>query len=163
MLLLLLPTLGLASPDAASLTDSAMSVLSVRDDPGCDALLALGEPAQVRAALTELVEVELPPWAPMRAASCLTELAASDARAWAVVEGLLQRPEQPGFVLAVLGRLDGLPSERAERAAQLAIQRSTTQASLQRIVPARLQDSAHASVRAIGRAAPTSAEPSSPQ
>lgn len=163
MLLLLLSTLGLASPDAASLTDAAMAVLSVRDDPGCAALFALGEPAQLRVALTELVEVELPPWAPMRAASCLTELAASDPQAWTVVEGLLQRPDQPGFVLPVIGRLDGLPSERAERAAQLAIQRSATQASLQRIVPARLQDSAHAQVRAIGRAGLSSAEPITPQ
>lgn len=149
MLLLLALSSSVALAAEPSVEEGVGQALSLREDPGCQHIFAIGSQAEVRAALTSAVETSLPPWAPLRAAGCLTELAATDDAAWQTVQGLLQRPDQPGFVLAVVERVDVLPEARAERAAQLAMERVQTARALRRTVPTKLSQSTYPQVRAV--------------
>ncbi|TVQ91428.1 MAG: hypothetical protein EA397_10265 [Deltaproteobacteria bacterium] len=147
--LLALAASSVAFAQGPSMQERVDGVLSEREDPGCDKLFALGARGLVRDALIAAVQTELPPWAPLRAASCLTELAVHDEQAWETVQDLLQRPDQPGFVLAILDRAHALPVERAELVAQHSLERAQQVRALQRTVPTRLKASPYPSVRAL--------------
>lgn len=138
-----------ADPVEASVADRVSETLAARHDVGCPAVFELGDTAQVRAALVDVAAQELPPWAPLRAASCLTELAASDPLAWAAARDLIDVPGKPGLALAVTQRLDHLDSARAEELAKRALARAEHEPRLAtKIVPA-VTRSEHAAVRAL--------------
>ena len=84
--------------------------LSVRDpEPSCDDLTRdISDPITALRAVVETVQ--MPPWAPMRAASCLLEQpenARDDAMAW------LAHPNKRGLAMLVVARLDHYPEPLA--------------------------------------------------
>jgi len=121
--------------------------LASRVEVSCTDVLALGPADQVRSALVAATERALPPWAPLRAAGCLTELAASDDAALQHVQGLVGLQDQPGFALAVSERLHVLPEARAVQLATAALDNPAP--ALKRRLPARLLQSPSAPVRAL--------------
>jgi hypothetical protein len=93
--------------------------LSIRDPaPDCAAVEALA--AEPRAALLAVVEhASMPPWAPMRAAHCLTtrhtEASKGELLAW------MSQEETRGLALLVMAELDGLAEPIAVELAQAAL------------------------------------------
>jgi hypothetical protein len=84
--------------------------LSVRDpEPDCDEVTS--DLFDATAALrTVVATVQMPPWAPMRAAACLLshpEVGRTDALDW------LAHPNKRGLALLVMARLDGFPEALA--------------------------------------------------
>lgn len=136
------------APVADPVGDRVGELLAMRHDPGCGAIRAVGAAGEIRDLLRAATATEMPPWAPIRAASCLAELAATDDIAWEAVRDLIGRPEQPGFVLAVLERADELPADRALHVARVGLDRARAEPSLRRAVPTRASRSEHAVVRA---------------
>lgn len=95
--------------------------LAMRHPMPCAELEAL-TPTPVDTLLHVVDTVEMPPWAPMRAAQCLIERHPLEARAslevWVVEPGL------KGLGRLVLGALDALPVEVALPVAERALQGS---------------------------------------
>ena len=149
-LFLLLTTFALgAEPVEASVADQVTASLAARHDTGCASIFALGDAAVVRDALVDATTHEAPPWAPLRAASCLTELAVTDGVALSAVRELIDVPGKPGFALAVSQRLDVLDPAQAEQLGKLALARADREPRLaRRIVPV-MERSAHDAVRAL--------------
>ena len=172
MIVLLLAAVGFAAPDVdgpqavdvpapvvahdhttfsllevESVAQGVDRALASRREIPCDQVLDLGSTADVRTALAAATERELPPWAPLRAASCLTDLAETDDVALAYVQQLVARTDAPGFALAVTERLDHLPELRAVSIAQVAV--ANPSPALRSRLPARLRESSYSTVRAL--------------
>lgn len=158
LILIVLSTLGFAAE--GSVSDQVGALLAQRHDPGCAAVLAVGDTTSVRDALVAAAEREAPPWAPMRAASCLTELAATDTAAWTATRELLGREDQPGFAMAIAAKVDVLPEEHAVVVANTVAERVAVQPRLARAVAPTFEMSRHAAVRAVELTAP--ATPAAP-
>jgi hypothetical protein len=139
-----------AAPSETPASAQVGELLAMRHDPGCGAIRAVGPSGDVRDALVAATATPMPPWAPIRAASCLAEFAATDDIAWEAVRDLIGRPDQPGFVLAVLERTDALPADRALHVARVGLERARVEPALLRAVPSRVARSEHEIVRAEG-------------
>jgi hypothetical protein len=148
MLTLILTLLAAAAPDAP-VAERVHEALRLRHDPGCEAILALGDTEGVRDALADATTHQAPPWAPMRAAACLTELAADDARARVAVGELMTRAEAPGLALAVTERLDALDEPVAVELARAALATHGDAPRVARRLVPRLQAAPHPGVRAL--------------
>lgn len=102
-----------ATPDA-----SVVRALSGRDAVSCATIEALVPDA--RAALEEVVDtVQMPPWAPMRAAQCLIDGHAAEVQPR--LEAWVTDPALKGLGRLVLGSLDRLPVAVAVPVAQKAL------------------------------------------
>jgi hypothetical protein len=118
---LLLAPLSLAHADTWSPSDEEAAVyraLSAKDAPGCADVEALA--ADPVPALKAVVEhATMPPWAPMRAAHCLTTRHAEQARAellhW------VSHDDTRGFALLVLDSLDAVAEAIALEIARAAL------------------------------------------
>jgi hypothetical protein len=97
----------------------ALETLRARDDAGC---AALGEPTPaLRAELADLAEADVsPPWAPIRAASCLVTLFPDEETA-ARVRPWMADPARAGLALVVVGELDVMPTSAAAELARAAL------------------------------------------
>lgn len=119
MSLLLIALAAFAAPwTPAPAEAQAVRALSVRDPaPTCAAVVAqLDTPV---ASLTAIVEhVEIPPWAGMRAAACLTEQGEA---AEASLQAWLERRDRAGAAGLLLHHLDSLPQAMAGRLARRAL------------------------------------------
>ena len=115
--LALLPFALLATPAmaetpaawTASPAEQAMvRALSIRDPaPSCETVEALAD-ADVVASLTAIVDnVSAPPWAGMRAASCLATRHAEAAQA--TLAGWVVDPGKKGLAILVMNQLDQMP------------------------------------------------------
>jgi len=154
MIVLLLSMVGLAAEPESLPADDAVAtrvtaIVAARHMDSCDGVFAAGDSGDVRDALVQITEHQAPPWAPMRAASCLAELAPSDAVALTQTRRLIALPDQPGFTLAVAEKLDRMPAELATDLGRAIWQRSAAEPRLVRRVQPLLRSSQHAAVRAV--------------
>lgn len=135
--------------------DALWRELLARDGfAGCDAVWALGPEDVVRSELIAATKVARPPWAPMRAATCVAARAATDDVALAEVKGWMADPAVPGLALVVVGALDAWPEARALPVAKVAAARVGTDTVFARHAPQALAASPHASVRALATPRP---------
>lgn len=154
MIVLLLSMVGLAAEPEPPAADGAVAsqvtaMVAARHMESCDGVFAAGDTAVVRDALVQITAHQAPPWAPMRAASCLAELAPSDAVALTETRRLIALHDQPGFVLAVAEKLDRMPADLATDLGRAIWQRSAAEPRLVRRVQPLLRSSQHATVRAV--------------
>ncbi|MFK7931362.1 MAG: hypothetical protein AB8H79_24490 [Myxococcota bacterium] len=140
---------GAADLSDAQVANKVHEAMAARHMDSCDAVRALGNADQVRAALIQATEHQAPPWAPLRAAGCLTEFVEADPLAMAHARALLRDKARPGFVLAITEKLDVLPSHVALELAETAWVTARVEPRLTRRVQSTLQSSTHASVRAV--------------
>jgi hypothetical protein len=151
----------MATPAAAAepsspLSDAVWRQLSERHGATCEAVAPLGEPAAVRDALIEVAtQATMPPWAPVNAAKCVAQLAATDDVALAAATGWLGDAELGGLALAVVQQLSALPADRALPLATAAAERAATDARFGLYARPVLVGSVHPAVAAIGAALPT--------
>lgn len=135
---------GAPSADPAQ---AVMDQLTGKAAVTCDQIFAMGSPSEVRGALVAGTAVSMPPWAPMRAAGCLTQLAATDDVALGHVGKLAALEAQPGFALVISEHLSELPADRAVQLANQAL--ANPSPALDRRLPTRLQSCGHPSVQAL--------------
>ena len=148
-LFVLLATAAFGAEPPATVADRVDDALAARHDVGCPTLVALGDTAEVRAALVAATRREAPPWAPLRAASCLTDMSVTDAPSFVAVRDLLSLDGKPGLALAVVHRLDGLDSVRAAELGDLALIQADREPRLGKRIRPVLERSAHESVRML--------------
>ena len=116
---------ALAPPAPGTLTHEVWRVLSQRHDAGCQSVLALGTAEEVRDSLLTIAEgAEAPPWAPLRAASCLTAEMGSDPLVQPALERWVREPAYSGLGFAVLQGVDALPEGQAVALAKVALART---------------------------------------
>jgi len=150
MIVLLLSLMsGAADASDAQVADLVREAVASRHMESCESVRALGTTEQVRAALIQATEHQAPPWAPLRAAGCLTELADSDPIAMVHTKRLLQDRARPGFALAITEKLDILPARVASDLAKTAWAVAQSEPKLTSRVQSTLQRSTHASVRSV--------------
>lgn len=102
---------GAAAASDATPRDAVLRALSVRHGaPSCADVEAL-TPAPVETLLWVVEEVELPPWAPVRAAECLATRHAAAVRDH--LERWVVAPETRGLGRLVIERLDAVPVDLA--------------------------------------------------
>jgi hypothetical protein len=117
---LLIPSgLALASPTADDLTN-VHRALSARHNVECGAAVA-GVQAPVEVLVEIAEEATAPPWAGMRAASCLARL--YSAESLPSMETWILDESKAGLALVVLGELDHMPEATARKLAKLALER----------------------------------------
>lgn len=127
--------------------ERALKLLSQRDpEPRCADVAALvDDPLETWRAI--VAHVEMPPWVPMRAATCLLSEhpheAEADALRWVVDE------DKAGLTRLVLARLDAMPPDMAERVARRALEGPHRELTLTRLKQVR-----HPAVRALGEEPP---------
>lgn len=141
-----------AVPDVSahgSVAEAVRAALASKVELPCADLLDLGPTDTVREALVDGTRHAMPPWAPLRAAGCLTELAATDDAALQHVQGLAADADQPGFALAISERLSDLPEARAVQIARKAL--ANPAPALQARLPHRLLQCDHPAVRTLAR------------
>lgn len=132
-------------PTDAPLSDEALLVhqaLTVRHDPpACDVLVAgLTEPRQ---ALIDVVEhTSMPPWAPMRAAACLSDLYAQQESLRLV--SWVSEDKWAGLGQMLLGRIDSLPVPVSVEVAKAALTGPVAETATRK-----LAGSSHAELRAL--------------
>ena len=101
-----------AGASAADLGDRVRAQASARDGADCATIYAAGEEEAVTAALVDVVEhVAQPPWAAIRAASCVASRPTE--RVQATILGWVGDPSRPGLAVVVLERLDHFSSADA--------------------------------------------------
>lgn len=123
--------------------------LAHRETVRCADILGFGDASAIRDALIAGTRTAFPPWAPMRAASCLAELGPSDPAAFERLKELAADEEQPGFALVVVGALDTYAEGQAVELASVIKSNSNTR--LQARLPGRLLNCRHAGVRDLAR------------
>jgi hypothetical protein len=149
MLSILMLLLAPAFASSDSLDARVDALLADRHHDGCAQIFQAGPPAAVRDALATAVDRPGPPWAPLRAVGCLTEQAATDDAAFALVRSLIARPELPGLAVAAAEKVDVLPAARAVVIAEAALRRAEAEPQVARRVSPVLGRSVHAPVRAM--------------
>lgn len=106
---------ALANPDL----DAVVLALSARDAVSCESIEALT--STPTATLVEVVDtVQMPPWAPMRAANCLIERHALEIHPQ--LDQWVTDPNLAGLNRLVLGKLDVMPVEIAVPVARKALE-----------------------------------------
>lgn len=126
-----------ANPDL----DAVTLALSSRDAVSCESIEALT--ATPTATLVEVVQtVQMPPWAPMRAADCLIERHPLEIREQ--LDQWVTDPNLAGLNRLVLGKLDVMPVEVAVPVARKALEGSDPE-----LARARVGASKVAEVRAV--------------
>ena len=99
----------IAAADSGTAVEAA---LAARHPVSCEEIWALGPVEEVRDHLILAAsEAELPPWKPLRAASCVAALAQRDSTARAAVLRWVQDPSRLGVALAVVEQNDLLPAD----------------------------------------------------
>ncbi|MEZ4236849.1 MAG: hypothetical protein R3F59_11985 [Myxococcota bacterium] len=98
--------------------EQVVRLLSSRDEVSCAAVEALA-PQPVAALRAVVAEVQMPPYAPMRAAGCLVTGHAVEVQA--DLERWVVDPELKGLGRLVLGAIDRLPKEVAVPVVQRAL------------------------------------------
>jgi hypothetical protein len=126
--------------------DAMILALSVRDpEPRCEDVEAMApSPLDDWRAM---VATTMPPWLPMRAATCLITQHPAEARADFVT--WVTTPEDKGLALLVLDHLDALPPDVATEVAKAAVSGPFPEEARERIAK-----SAAPEIRAIGGVTP---------
>lgn len=133
-----------------SVHDALWRQLLLRDGfPGCAGVWALGDSNVVRDELIAATKASRPPWAPMRAATCVAERASTDEVALAEVSRWMADPAVPGLALVAIGELDSWTEARALPVAKLASARVLTDPVFARHATRTLAASQHVAVRAL--------------
>ena len=102
--------------------DAVMRALSMRHPVPCAEVEALA-PDPVDTLLHVVDEVQMPPWAPMRAAECLVRGHGLEVREH--LQRWVVEPELKGLGRLVLGELEALPVEVAVEVARAAVTRGS--------------------------------------
>lgn len=126
--------------------DAVVHALSSRDPVSCEALEAL-TPTPTATLLEVVDTVQMPPWAPMRAADCLVEHHATEIRDH--LDRWVTDPALAGLNRLVLGKLDAMPVEVAVPVAQKALTGTDPELARTRIAASKVD-----AVRAVAPAAP---------
>lgn len=121
--------------------EAVQHALAMRHPVPCEELEAL-TPSPVETLLHVVDTVEMPPWAPMRAAQCLIDRHPLEVRS--SLEIWVVEPALKGLGRLVLGALDTLPVEVA-----LPVGRKALEGSDPVFARARLQASSQAELRAL--------------
>jgi hypothetical protein len=97
----------------SAVPDEVAQRLRLRDGwGGCDAVWALGSADEVRDALADQTRASMPPWAPMRAATCLAARA-DDEKIRPILKSWVADPAVPGLARITLAILDRFPEADA--------------------------------------------------
>lgn len=137
----------------AAVPDDVAAKMRLRDGwGGCDAVWALGSADEVRDALVAQTAVRMPPWTPMRAATCLADHA-DDAKIRPILMSWVADPETPGFAKLTLARLDRFPEAEAKATIETALKLDVP--LIRADLRAAIATSAHPSVKALAAASRT--------
>lgn len=135
----LLASLAAAGPENVG---DVVRALSMRHPMACAEIEAL-TPTPVDTLQHVVATVELPPWAPMRAADCLVRSHAVEIRP--TIEGWVTDPAVAGLGRLVLADLDAMPVEVA-----VPVARKALDGHLAELARERIASSTRAEVRAVG-------------
>lgn len=154
-LLTLLSTATLAAP-GGTLQDRILKAFSARDGtPSCEDVAAWASADEVATAMRQITEtVTMPPWAPMQAAQCVAQTAASDKESWDLVQRWMVAENTAGFALVVMQNADKLDSAKAKTVATLAVRRAQDDARFSRLVRSSMKASRHAVVVDVAKQLP---------
>lgn len=135
----LLASIALAAPENV---DPVVKALSSRHPAPCEQIEAL-TPTPVDTLQHVVATVELPPWAPMRAADCLVRRHAAEVQP--SLEAWVTDPAVAGLGRMVLADLDAMPVEVA-----VPVARTALGGHLAELARSRIAASARPEVRAVG-------------
>jgi hypothetical protein len=160
MLFLILASFGAAAASPTDVRDAVWQRLILRDGVSCASLFVDADAVAVRDALLEHARSSArPSYAPMRAASCAIELAATDPVAFEAAKVWMTDAAVPGLALLVVQNLDVLAEPQAVEVAELAVQRIPSDERFALYARPALTASAHPAVRDVAARLEVASQP----